>query len=640
MPASSIFPAAIATLANFFAEQPSQPANELVLQTSIIATDLSIVATTAIPTSWPQPGKLIIDGEVIKYTSYAGSTFTVASTGDRGQETAYGAAGAGSHTAGAVIGSYVTALTVAQMIAELISIENQLGVNLGNVGVPVPNLVPNSDFGRRNFWAYCMEEAFPDVNAWTGGSPSVASNTLTQATASVWTKWTGPNTMFRDARWSAQFKMGNAAGVYALGKYVDANDARNTGNVVYAQFNNGNFQLIKLIAGVGTTVATVAQAGTLNNFFWLELECQGSTYIAKLYNSGAASALKTSSTLLQTLTGSITDTAVVSGGVAMWSDQASNQWGAQAAAPGGVYVEMMRPESWNGNYTSEFTGVLGGQAFGYDESADAGPLGKQWALRVYIPNASRGLQLNNPLPPGSVSPSISHTGSVYMKVSGKGGTGVLGRTTFYETAADGTSNPVSNNADEAGETAWTRKTVTFTSASTTRRATIVIQVNPSSTATGTVYYDLFQLEQSGGATTWRNHTSDSDPIVWSFMRGSSDISVTAANIEADSSLLAGNLFFPWDCKITMDASCVGQHASANGNMRIATTVDGTQGSFIIEAQAGVTNVNYNLCGRFQPVNANQGKHRCTLNIATDAGTFKLNSLFYWQQFYVTATRGK
>ena len=156
------WPAAIAALADFFGEHPNAPADELVLNTTINSTDLSIVATTSIPASWPATGRLIIDNEIIEYASYAGSTFTITNTSKRGMETAFGASAAASHTAGATIGNYLTAQAFAQVLAEIIAIQTQLGKNFhgtvydnGNSGTAITIDWSRGDWQRVTLTGNC-----------------------------------------------------------------------------------------------------------------------------------------------------------------------------------------------------------------------------------------------------------------------------------------------------------------------------------------------------------------------------------------------------------------------------------------------------------------------------------------------------
>jgi hypothetical protein len=96
---------------------------ELVLNANITNASTSIVATTSIPAGWPQVGFMTIDTEIIKWTSWTGSTFTtVASPNGRGWDSTTAA----SHTAGAAMKMTDTAGGFNQQVAELIAIEKTL----------------------------------------------------------------------------------------------------------------------------------------------------------------------------------------------------------------------------------------------------------------------------------------------------------------------------------------------------------------------------------------------------------------------------------------------------------------------------------------------------------------------------------
>src|SRR4051812_29699770 len=80
MTTSAIFPGTAgisqAALATQFGEMPNFP--ELVLSGAHNNTTTSIVVTTAIPAAWPQVAWITIDTEILRVTSWAASTFTVA----------------------------------------------------------------------------------------------------------------------------------------------------------------------------------------------------------------------------------------------------------------------------------------------------------------------------------------------------------------------------------------------------------------------------------------------------------------------------------------------------------------------------------------------------------------------------------
>jgi hypothetical protein len=642
MTQASKFPAAVAAIADFFGEHPSQPANELILNTTINSTDLSIVATTNIPASWPASGRLIIDGEVIEYASYAAATFTISAVGKRGLETAFGAGAAAGHTAGAVIGNWVTAQAVAQIIAEIVALETQA---LG--GIHNPNLVLNSDFSRRTVFGLAMPEVFADLSAWTanpGTIGTVAANVLTSGgTGTQRVDWNGPNSMWRDGRWSATFKLvSTAAGArYAVEKFVD------TSNLVRAYVSGDGSALViqKLIAGTPTTVTTSAQAMTINRWYWIELEAQGTTYIVKVYDTGGTvpGVTKASSTLLQTITGTIADAAVVSGRIALYTEGSGTavQWGGIATGNGGVYVETWLPESWTVNFDN-----AGGQAIGYDEAADSGPLAKQWVPRVYIPTAAanmRRIVLSHNTPDGSGIPSIGYTGSGYIKTSGATVSGMT-NIYFYDEASNGTLGTAHTVAD-AGETSWTRKTVAFTGASTVRRFGVYIYIGDQvANHGGTFWVDLPQLEQGSAATAWRNAPADDAPRTTQVLTTSADKTTTsAAFVDIDPRDCAVNIFSPSD--ETLEIKLVGQwNNSAAGNINsIALLLDGV---LVPVGAVATTQTSAPVASYEAPVYATAvvrvaaGKHRISGQWKVSAGTGTFRAAGVYIQLIVTATRGK
>lgn len=626
--------AVIAALVDFFAEQPSQPASELILNADINATALSIVSTTAIPASWPQPGRFAIDGEVIEYASYSGSTFTITNTGKRGLETSFGAGAAASHTAGAAIVQAPTAQAWAQVVAEIISIQTQITNGLLN-----PNLVLNSDYGRRTVLGSSMLEAFGDTTAWTLTDygtvlGSVASNGLTPGNTGLWrAKWNGPVTMWRDGRWSAQFKATVAGGDFALEKYTSISDN------VRAYQSAGGLYLQKTIGGVSSNPANATQALVLNNWYWLELESQGTTYIARLYSSGAAAGTKASATLLQSISATIADASVVSGGISLYQGAGTTTatiWGGVSASPGGVYVETWLPES----YTFAFNGgVLGGQAVGYDDSADAGPIGKQWALRGYIPATNRNIEFYGPAAAVGffMSPSTAYAASLYTKVSGKGGTGDLVRINFNTAAADGSSASVLAGLVDAGETSWTRKASTATSASTTRRGYVDCYFNNGLTATGTGWVMLPQYEPGSIITTWRPAPADDAPMTAQVQSGLASSTTSAAYIEADPRDAAINLLLPWDAIVEVDCLTTARNSAAGNGMLSDIMVDGVAADDSAYITAPVAAYNVQMIVR-KRVALSAGKHRFSVVIRTLAGTMTWGDRP--TRLIVTAYRGK
>jgi len=510
-----------------------------------------------------------------------------------------------------------------------------------------PNLVLNSDFSRRTVFGLAMPEVLADTNGAVvtfGTLGTVAANVLTVGARDGGNNWGakwGGGMPWRDGRWSATFKAVAVGDVYDVQKHFDIN------NWVAARMNAGTFYLSKNIAGSTTNVANVAQALTLNNWYWIEVEAQGSTYIAKLYNTGGTvpGVTKASSTLLQTLTGTIADAAVVSGQLALYYNGTSAiQWGGIATGNGGVYVETWLPESWMDGAAAlgggTFIGTLGGQAIGFDETADSGPLGKQWALRVYIPAASRRVQITQITPDGSLNPSTTYAGSVYMKTSGKGGSGTLIDAIFQDrTSALGSD--VSTTVSDAAETVWTRKTGTVAAGATGRRGDVFFNINSGATATGTAYFMLPQLEQGSAATAWRGAPADDGPLTVLLNAAAAPAAITSASaVEVDSRDLATNLFMPWDGVVVITPTVFMVNGGLNQNSGVVFIDGGAPtpySSFQASYEQAVANKYTNFSWTIRvPLSA--GKHRIALRLASTAGTLSFSA--NPSTSMVVATRGK
>ena len=512
----------------------------------------------------------------------------------------------------------------------------------GNTG-PLPNLVLNSDFSRRTVFGLAMPEVFADLSGTTkidgGAAGSVAANIFTQGAANNEYAWCAGSFVWRDGRMSATFKATSTTGIYRLRWRISATD------YIEVRINNGNFDLVKVIASTPTTMSTSPQALTLNNWYWLEVEKQGTTFIAKVYNTAVTTpgTLKSASTLLQTITGVSGDASVAVGAhISISSDQAAAQWGGIATGNGGVYVETWLPESW----ASTHLGTLGGQAIGFDESVDAGPLGKQWAMRAYIPATSRRIRLyfnadtsNIPSRSIQVTPSVAYTGSVYVKVSGASGA----LTNLTMQTADGSlanaATPIS--VTDAAETSWTRKTAVATLASTARYAYGFFEINPGTSQTGTAYFMLPQLEQGSAATAWRNAPSDFGPIVWS-LASSRDIALTAAG-EVDSRDLAANIFLPWDANVAVDFAGVFANSGANTNY-VRLSVAGGSLATVIKTNAGTTllPISAHVTAGLAPLlKLAAGKPRIAMTGDLSAGTETFyGSTHMPTHMTITATMGK
>jgi hypothetical protein len=484
-----------------------------------------------------------------------------------------------------------------------------------------------------------MPEVFADLSGTTkidaGAAGSVAANVFTQGAANNEYAWCAGSFVWRDGRASATFKATAIAGTYALRWRINATDwveVLQTAGVLYLQ---------KLVAGVGTGVTNVAQALTLNNWYWLEIEKQGTTFIVKLYNTAVTTpgTTKAASTLLQTLSATVADATVQVGAhVSITSDQAAAQWGGIATGNGGVYVETWLPESW----PVTFGGTLGGQAIGFDEAADSGPLSRQWAVRTYTPATSRTMSIPQHTPDGSVNASGAYTASIYAKVSGKGGAGnLLSLTMAYRTSA--LANVTTDLLTDGGSTSWTRKTASRSDVgATTRRASALIDINPDSTATGTAYFMLPQLEQGSAATAWRNAPADDAPIVWELTLTRLVSTTSATFISLDDRDMAANIFLPWDARIKTHFSFYWSNTGANVN-QVQVSLDGTV--FAITQGFGhyreLMVAGASVGGAFtKSATAAAGKHRVKVDVSTTAGTLSFDGATLIPVLVIEATRGK
>lgn len=507
----------------------------------------------------------------------------------------------------------------------------------------MPNLVLNSDFGRCTVFGLAMPETFADTSGYVkvdaGAAPTVASNILTFGAANNELAWCNQSFVWRNGRASATFKKVATNGVDILRWRIDAN------NRLEAYWDGTTLWLLKYVGGVQTNVQSAAVAATLNRWYWLEIERQGSTVIVRLYDTGGtvSGVTKASSTLLAMVVGTVADSAFNAGAhISITSNQANSQWGGISTGNGGVYVETWLPESW----TVTHYGTLGGQAIGFDESADSGPLGKQWAMRAYIPAASRSIELGTAAQgPGTSrwSPSTAYTVSAYMKVSGKGGSGAL--LSYQEDEYDESGGYITTSLpalSDAGETAWTRKTGTATISAGARRRRERWTINPPATATGTAYFSLPQLEQGSAATVWRNAPADDGAIVWQVATASGGTDRTAtstAQVEIDSRDQAISIFLPWDAVVELIHRMTWSNSVANYN-GAGFTVDGTQvgdaayGTLLSSAPS-----NQPVCNVYRTTLA-AGRHRIAATWSTQGGGTVTQRAVTPNPLIIIATRGK
>lgn len=515
---------------------------------------------------------------------------------------------------------------------------NGTTVQLGDASLTSqPNLALNSDFGRRTVWGLAMADNFTDTNGYvvlSGTTPTVIANTLTQSTGTS-LAWTNQDFVWRDGRMSATFKAAGVNSDWEIRWRIGAND------YLAVQQNAGVFQLWKTVGGVATSLGSIANVLTINFWYWLEIEKQGTTVIAKFYSTlgGVIGVTKAASTLVQTLTGTASDAVLQTGAhMFIFSTNLVTKWGGIAASPGGVYVETWLPETM----AVSLYGTLGGQAVGLDEAADAGPIGKSLALRTYIPSADRKIQLYYLTPDGSIAPTTAYTTSAYMKVSGKGGSGTLAEwATYWETSAG--VDVAYDRLGDAGETTWTQKTITSTTGSTVRRAYVVVDVNLAGTATGFAGFMCGQLERGAVATPWRNAPSDDAPLVWSMPDDASVItnfSTTSGTFaEMDSSNLAANIFLPWDADVLVSFGGTARNSGLNVvYLELRADASATAGGNGVSApQAAVANSSFILSGT-KRIRCAVGKHRLAALWATSAGTATLYDPPKW--LFITASRGK
>ncbi len=502
-----------------------------------------------------------------------------------------------------------------------------------------PNLVLNSDFARKTILpgaagALAMPEVFADLSGTTkidaGAAGSVAANIFTQGAAANEYAWANGSFVWRDGRASATFKMVSTTHDTVLrwrisaADYVDV-DIRTT----------ASFGLIKSVAGARSYVAIATiPAPTVNRWYWLELDKQGTTFTAKIYDTlgTVPGVTKANSTLIQTLTGTIADAGLQLGAhISINSDQASAQWGGIAASPGGVYLE---PYTWE-SVVPTLTG--GGMAIGTDETADSGPLGKQKAAIAYVPATSRLATMDIIVP--FLAPSTAYTLSWYIKNSGLGGSGVMARISLIEKNSAG-ATLATTNVDDAAEVAWTRKTGTVTTQATTTNAVVRISINPSSTRTGTVRFLLPQLELGSAATAWRNAPAD-DGAASVLLIATPAILTSVGYAEVDSRDLACNFDMPWDGVLTITPTVFLNNGGLNQNSG-TVYIDGGAPSQYPSAQASYEQAVAGKYSNFSwtiriPVSA--GKHRIALRLASSAGSlaFSSNPQSY---MVITATRGK
>jgi hypothetical protein len=265
-------------------------------------------------------------------------------------------------------------------------------------------------------------------------------------------------------------------------------------------------------------------------------------------------------------------------------------------------------------------------------------------MRVYVPAASRTVSMaHGPTASGNLIPSSTYIASIYYKISGKGGSGDLLQTNFSDQVAGALIS-------DAAEVAWTRKTVARPTAAGARQFLVQLLVNPASTATGTGWFSLPQLEQGSAATAWRNAPSDDAPLI-----GHPDLTnvvndqPTFANVYAtfadfDPRDAAINMFLPWDATVIAEVSGLSWTNSGANEMYARIEVDGAAiseyGTNAIQTRESLGAAGFRVVSLRYKVRLAAGKHRFALRVAVAAGTMTSNRGQYMPHLIVTATRGK
>lgn len=124
--ATAKFPATTVALVDFLGELPNFPT--VVLSGAHTSAVTTITLTAAVPAAWPTVSDVTIDTEIVHYTGKFGSTLTGCTRGSQSTTAA-------THADQAVVGLYLTAATVNQLLAEVIALETQIGAkqDLGTV---------------------------------------------------------------------------------------------------------------------------------------------------------------------------------------------------------------------------------------------------------------------------------------------------------------------------------------------------------------------------------------------------------------------------------------------------------------------------------------------------------------------------
>lgn len=532
---------------------------------------------------------------------------------------------------------------------------------------PQPNHITNSDFSRRNRWMTFMPETFTDTSGWTldaGSSIGTVSTAtgctgncvLTAGNTGAWQIKAGLNT-WKDVRVSAQFKLTDTASgrQYGVRRWIDSN------NYIEAYLDTTPTARLNLRVVNAGSPSNQSGSGaptiTLNNWYWIELETQGvGMAIAKIYTTSSVNPVAKSSAILAD---TVTNTATqpdTPGQVTLFQIgvTTASQWGGLSTGDGGVYVEGWGPESWD----VTFAGIKGGQAFGFNEAADSGPVGKQWAARVFLPKEDRDVRFSNLSPDGSVVPSTTYIGSMYARHVSVG-SGTAGYRFFLSLANSAGTDLFGNKIIDVAasdSTSFTRRTIVNTpmSSASARRTTIGSNVVAGSSFTNWIFEFLLpQIEQGSVATPWRNALEDSAPLVWFLpieTPFTNDNSITSGSAEINPRDLSGNLFLPWDATVKIESAVSVNGSNATSRWNMFHNVDGAPPVLPKKGH------DYRKGGTFWAAGSNQyapteieiitslaaGKRRISLHWSIIDTPLTISSVWSGGVGYtmVTATRGK
>ena len=172
----------------------------------------------------------------------------------------------------------------------------------------------------------------------------------------------------------------------------------------------------------------------------------------------------------------------------------------------------------------------------------------------------------------------------------------------------------------------------------------------SSTATGTAYFMLPQLEQGTTATVWRNAPADDAPIVWDLFRtsnygGADPTYAGAAAQELDPRDTAANFFLPWDAWVELMTDLTLTNTGVNP-MRAYNTIDGATPGASVGHGTDPGLVTAPVAGAYtrglftQRVRLAAGKHRATLFFGSVSGTTTAQIANSGARLRITAYRGK